>query len=54
MAMENSKVVYGSTGDFLRYLSTRQKQQEKGRTNYRSASSIRTNVKKVDPNVKYD
>lgn len=54
MAMQDSKVVYGSTSDFLRYLSTRKKEQEKGRSNYRSASSIRNDIKKVDPNSKYD
>jgi hypothetical protein len=27
--MENSKIVYGSTSDFLKYLNTRTKEKEK-------------------------
>lgn len=53
MAMENSKVVYSSTGDFLRYLTTRQKEQEK-RNNPRTASSIKNEMKRRNENTRYN
>ncbi len=52
--MQDSKVVYSSTGDFLKYLSTRTKEKEKVENNYRSANSIRNDVKRNDNNLRYN
>lgn len=57
MAMENNKVVYSSTGDFLKYISARTKEKEKNKFTHKPSSALRDsnpNSKKRDGYLKYN
>lgn len=48
MAMENGKVVYSSTSDFLQYLSARTKEKEKPENRF---TSVNKDSKKRNSNL---
>ena len=52
MAMQDNKVVYSSTNDFLRYISIRQEEKEKEKTT--RFSSLKSGLKKSTKYYKYN
>lgn len=52
MAMQDNKVVYSSTNDFLRYLTVRQEEKQKEKTT--RFSSLKSGLKKRNSNTKYN
>lgn len=51
MAMQDNKVVYSSTNDFLRYLTIRQEEKQKEKTT--KFPSLKSSLKKRN-NTKYN